>query len=132
MRLWTAARRLSALLALAAAVTFGSEAATAARQSRPAAVPAGLRLYVFDGGPVMNGGIAVAYLIQYPKGTLMWEAGTLPDPMVQNPAAARSAVLDKFNARGSRRSRNRPAPRSGSSTTPGSSRRSARRRPSYD
>jgi N-acyl homoserine lactone hydrolase len=43
-----------------------------------AQVPA-LRLYVFDCGNLLGSVPAVAYLIVHPRGTLLWEAGTVPD-----------------------------------------------------
>ncbi len=83
-------RRAAALLAAIIATTGSANA-----QSRNAAAPQSVRLYVFDCGmldipdtsnyqlkkeELASSKMAVpCYLIAHPKGTLMWDAGVIPD-----------------------------------------------------
>ena len=77
---------------------FTSAVHITARQARPAA-PSSVRMYVFDGGvlriadPLALFGLKKeevaatdlsdgAYLIVHPRGTLMWEAGLVPDAQI--------------------------------------------------
>ncbi len=77
---------------------FASTAHIAAGQARPPA-PSSVRMYVFDGGvlriadPMALFGLKKeevkatdlsdgAYLIVHPRGTLMWEAGLVPDAQI--------------------------------------------------
>jgi N-acyl homoserine lactone hydrolase len=84
-----------ALLAtLAAIVLLGTGFAAGAQ---PAPPPAGVRLYIFDLGwlksanpqPLLDRGVTVtdmsvvAYLIVHPRGTLLWDSGTISDDQVK-------------------------------------------------
>jgi glyoxylase-like metal-dependent hydrolase (beta-lactamase superfamily II) len=83
-------------LALAACVAAASMAAPqAGRAQSRAKAPASTRLYIFDCGVIKGLGVELfgfkkdevpirdffvpCYLVAHPKGTLMWEAGLLPD-----------------------------------------------------
>jgi N-acyl homoserine lactone hydrolase len=84
-------RTVNALLAI---VVFASVGATAVAQGR-AQAPKSLRLYVFDCGRLEGGDISrfrlkreemattdmsvACYLVAHPKGTLVWDAGAVPD-----------------------------------------------------
>jgi glyoxylase-like metal-dependent hydrolase (beta-lactamase superfamily II) len=57
------------------------------------------RIYVLDGGTLLDRLPVVAYLIVHPRGTLMWEAGTIPDALIEGASTApRPAVLDTYKA----------------------------------
>lgn len=57
------------------------------------------RVYVLDGGTLLDRLPVVAYLVVHPRGTLMWEAGTVPDAFVgAKPTAPRPAILDTYKA----------------------------------
>ena len=80
---------------VSAAVAAALAAPIAARAQNRAAPPASPRLYVFDCGVIKGLGVELfgfkkdevpirdffvpCYLVVHPKGTLMWEAGLLPD-----------------------------------------------------
>jgi N-acyl homoserine lactone hydrolase len=84
-------RTVKALLAI---VVFASVGATPAAQHR-AQPPRSLRLYVFDCGRLEGGDVSrfrlkreemattdmsvACYLVAHPKGTLVWDAGAVPD-----------------------------------------------------
>jgi N-acyl homoserine lactone hydrolase len=90
--------RRAACVTLAAALL-----ATPAWRAR--AQPAGLRLYVLDAGSLGGKAAVVAYLLVHPKGTLLWEAGTIPDARIEagtQAAADRPELLQRFDARASR------------------------------
>jgi N-acyl homoserine lactone hydrolase len=90
--------RLSAsralLATLAAIVLLGTGFAAGAQPAPPAA---GVRLYIFDLGwlksgnpqPLLDRGVTVtdmsvvAYLIVHPRGTLLWDSGTISDDQVK-------------------------------------------------
>src|SRR5437867_11286267 len=76
-----------ALLSIAAALSVSAFA-----QSPPS-----LRLYVFDCGTMLDTIPVVAYLIVHPRGTLMWEAGAVPDATLGPQASERRpAPLETF------------------------------------
>jgi glyoxylase-like metal-dependent hydrolase (beta-lactamase superfamily II) len=109
------ARLAGACIAALAVVLGGAarEGATGAgAQTRPAA-PSTVRMYVFDAGvlriadpkPLFGLGkeqVAAsdladgAYLIVHPKGTLMWEAGLVPDGAIGGPNARPGAPTTKL------------------------------------
>ncbi|HEV3330961.1 MAG TPA: N-acyl homoserine lactonase family protein [Bryobacteraceae bacterium] len=82
--------RVLTLLAIAAGLLIPAANA----QKRPAA-PKSVRIYIFDGGIIKgldpgmfhlkkeelaeSNFVVVSYLIVHPKGTLMWDTGTVPD-----------------------------------------------------
>ena len=84
-------RTVQTLLAMVVAASVGT---TAAAQRRPQP-PKSLRLYVFDCGRLEGGDVSrfrlkreemattdmsvACYLVAHPKGTLMWDAGAVPD-----------------------------------------------------
>lgn len=97
--------------AAAACVTFALGALAAAGRSAAPAAPASMRLYVFDCGvltPTKEGveryHITTAeagetrmpvpcFLVAHPRGTLLWDAGVIPDEIVRaQPQGARSNV----------------------------------------
>jgi glyoxylase-like metal-dependent hydrolase (beta-lactamase superfamily II) len=83
-------KTLAALL-----ITLTAAACTSA--TGPAPTPT--RLYVLDGGALMNNLPVVAYLIVHSRGSLLWEGGTIPDALIeQGASASRPAVLDSFKA----------------------------------
>src|SRR5687768_7448403 len=105
--------RLIAVTALAAAfAAAGPGSVRAAGQTRPAP-PSTVRMYVFDAGvlriadpqplfglrkdQVAASDLADgAYLIVHPKGTLMWEAGLVPDAAIGGPNARPGAPATKL------------------------------------
>jgi N-acyl homoserine lactone hydrolase len=60
--------------------------------SLPAAELPSLRLYVLDAGTLLDKLPVVAYVVVHPKGTLMWEAGAVPDATFQPGASGRRAA----------------------------------------
>jgi N-acyl homoserine lactone hydrolase len=95
-RRWTLRALLEATLA--AAAFLGTSFAVPAQSARPSPQPApAVRLYVFDLGwlksanpqPLLDRGVTVtdmsvvAYLIVHPRGTLLWDSGTIPDDQVR-------------------------------------------------
>jgi len=81
-----------ALVAAIAPFAISSNARAQAAQSAP-----GIKLYVFDLGrllsanpkPLLDRGVTVtdmsvvAYLIVHPRGTLLWDSGTIPDELIK-------------------------------------------------
>jgi N-acyl homoserine lactone hydrolase len=88
-------RRLMGLVA-PACIAVGSIAFPAQAQG-PAQPVASVRLYVFDSGrlksanpqPLLDRGVTVTdmsvatYLVVHPRGTLLWDTGTIPDDQIQ-------------------------------------------------
>jgi N-acyl homoserine lactone hydrolase len=85
---------LSGLLLLA---MFALPIASFTASAQAPAEPASLKLYIFDLGslksgnpkPLLDRGVTVtdmsvvAYLIVHPRGTLLWDTGTIPDELVK-------------------------------------------------
>ena len=112
-------RPVLALLALAAALVFPS-----AEAQKPPKPPKSVRIYVFDCGSLKGLNpdmfhfkkeelaevdfVAVSYLIVHPKGTLMWDTGTVPDsafkgdgtPVTQGIMTATKPLLPQLAAIG--------------------------------
>ena len=97
---------------LGLAALLGSIASMAASQVKPA-VPKTVRMYVFDGGvlpiadPLPLFGLKKeqvaatdladgAYLIVHPRGTLMWEAGLIPDANIGTANARPGAPVKRL------------------------------------
>jgi N-acyl homoserine lactone hydrolase len=86
-------------LAMLAAIALGATAFRAQAQAPAPPAPAApaVKLYVFDLGtlksanpqPLLDRGVTVtdmsvvAYLIVHPRGTLLWDSGTMPDEVVK-------------------------------------------------
>ena len=99
-------------LSVGLAALLGLMAPIAARQVKPA-VPNTVRMHVFDAGvlpiadPLPLFGLKKeqvaasdladgAYLIVHPKGTLMWEAGLVPDASIGTPTARPGAPMRRL------------------------------------
>lgn len=74
-------------------------AVLATLSAQPPAFAASLRVYVFDCGTLLDRMPIVAYLIVHPRGTLLWEAGAVPDGLIGFGASVkRPAMLDTYKA----------------------------------
>jgi N-acyl homoserine lactone hydrolase len=95
-RHWVSRPLLSAMLA--GITLLGTSLAAPAQQTPAPAQPApAVKLYIFDLGqlksanpqPLLDRGITVtdmsvvAYLIVHPRGTLVWDTGTIPDELIR-------------------------------------------------
>jgi glyoxylase-like metal-dependent hydrolase (beta-lactamase superfamily II) len=101
-------RTVKALIAIA---LFASPGATGSAQ-RPAASPKALRLYVFDCGRLEGGDVSrfrltrqemattdmsvACYLVAHPKGTLVWDAGAVPDREIEGEAVKPGAGPKRY------------------------------------
>lgn len=105
-------RATIAALLVGLTTVVASSAQTPSPQARPPA-PATVRMYVFDGGvlriadPMPLFGLKKeevaasdlsdgAYLIVHPRGTLMWEAGLVPDENIGGPNARPGAPAKRL------------------------------------
>lgn len=96
-RHWISRALLEALLGAAALLAASFAVTAQPAPSSPQSVPPSIRLYVFDLGwlksanpqPLLDRGVTVtdmsvvAYLIVHPRGTLVWDSGTIPDDQVR-------------------------------------------------
>src|ERR1700732_3351463 len=94
-RLWTAVRPVMCLLGFCV-LAAPSAVAQQAVQS--------LRLYVLDCGD-LGGASPLAvpvYLIVHPRGSLLWEAGTLPDSLIESGGSTEKLLPNIRRAKASR------------------------------
>ena len=63
-----------------------------------------LRVYVLDGGTLGTDSAVIAYLVSHTDGTLLWEAGTIPDSVIESrsPADELPEIVRKFEAKAER------------------------------
>lgn len=96
-RRWTAVRFALGLLCL---VATGQAAPRIAGQPPPSS----LRLYVLDGGDLGGANpLSVAmYLIVHPRGSLLWEAGTLPDSLIESGGSTENLLPNIRRAKASK------------------------------
>jgi N-acyl homoserine lactone hydrolase len=94
-RLWTAVRLVIILFGLYVVVSASTFAQQPVRS---------VRLYVLDGGD-LGGASPLAvpvYLVVHPRGSLLWEAGTLPDSLIESGGSTEKLLPNIRRAKASR------------------------------